>query len=202
MGFIPALNTVRIAIEFSLSGQICVNVVYAKKSTTVLSTDLTALITAIRGWWTTDAKGSFHSDLTIRAIRTRDMTTQAGLVEDYIYAIPEAGTVGGVCAPNNVAVACSYRTGLAGRSYRGRSYWMGIPEAAYTDNYLDTGYPTVFATIGADLGDAIESVTDFTHVVASFYANKSARGQAVLTTITQYVVDARIDTQRRRLPPN
>jgi len=199
MTFVPALNTVRIALEFTLGGEIIVNVVYGKKTTTVLQANLLDLITAVQGWWT-GAKASFHTGMSLTAIRTRVLTTQAGLVEDYIYPTPEAGTVGGDAAPNNLAVVASFRTGLAGRSYRGRIYFAGFGESAYDENHLGTGYGAQFATIASDLGDAIESVPDFTHVVASFISNGAPRASAVLTPITQYVVNDRVDTQRRRLP--
>lgn len=200
MVFIPALNTVRVSLEFTLSGEICVNVFYLNKSTTVLSTDLTTIINTVKAWWTGGGKNYFHSSLSLSAIRTRDMTSQAGLVEDYVYPVPEAGIVGGVCAPANVAVVVSHRTGLAGRSYRGRTYFAGIPEAAYTANYLDATYPAAFGTALQDLMDDMVTAGPYVHSVASFYHLGSARGTAVITPVTYLQVDSRLDTQRRRLP--
>jgi len=183
-----------------LAGEVCVNVYYLNKATTILSTDLTTIINTIKTWWTGTAKGGFHSSLALAAIRTRDMTSQAGLVEDYIYPTPEAGTVAGVAAPSNVAVCVSHRTGLAGRSYRGRTYLMGIAENVYTDNHLDTTYPAAFGTLVQDMMDDLYTAGSYVHVVASFYHNHAPRATAQITPVTYLQVNSRLDTQRRRLP--
>jgi len=200
MAFIPALNTVRISFEFSLAGEIVVNVIYAEKSTTILSTDLTSLITALRGWWTSDGKTHRAPALALTAIRTRNLTFAAGEVEDYIYPTPEAGTYAGEVEASQVAAVVSFRTGLAGRSHRGRNYLAGINSGAVTGNVIATADAAGYVADYVALADAIETVTGFKHVVCSFYTAKFPRATALTTPITQYICNTRVDTQRRRLP--
>ena len=199
MGFIPALNTVRVALEFTSNGQICVNIIFLNKSTTVFSTDFVSIASVIRSWFSTYMKGSLGNSLSLSRISMRDMTTENGDILDSVVDLPIVGTLAQEPLPNNVALACSFRTGKAGKSYRGRAYMVGFTENQIGGDHLDST-PVAALALGWSYLNTLSLVIGYTHVVASFQHNLAPRATAVLTPVTQIIVNDRLDTQRRRLP--
>lgn len=103
--------------------------------------------------------------------------------------------------PNNVALVMSLRTGIRGRSYRGRVYVGGIPEsnalgnnalAAYRDALVDRYDDLLIFAVGIGIPDA-------QLVVLSYFANGVVRASPVATPVSSVTADTRFDTMRRRM---
>jgi len=94
--------------------------------------------------------------------------------------------------PADVSAAVSWRTGLAGRKYRGRFFDYGVPsDAANTNDTMTGGYITNLTTVGNYL---------LTHLAtAGLKAVIFHRGDNTATAITGLVVDQLIDSMRNRL---
>jgi len=94
--------------------------------------------------------------------------------------------------PGNVAFCVSLRTALAGRRFRGRKYFAGIPTGSVVANLLDVDI-------------ANEIVTQVAILMANLAANSTpmcvfSPTGLTLTTVTAITyVDLVVDSQRRRL---
>jgi hypothetical protein len=98
---------------------------------------------------------------------------------------------GGV-QPGDVTAAVSWRTGLAGRKFRGRFYDFGVPSDANNANDTMTGaYLTLLSSIGQYLLNHLAT--------AGLKAVVFHRSDDTFTTITALIVDQLVDSMRNRL---
>lgn len=95
-------------------------------------------------------------------------------------------------SPGNVTLCVSLRTALAGRRFRGRKFFSGIPENATASNLIDSSLAGFVVTginnlIGALAGNG------FPLSIVSYI------GPTVTPVETALVTDLFVDSQRRRL---
>lgn len=199
MAFIPISDTMKVALEYTLNGQLVVNVYHVASPDPIVSADLTGIAAVFASWWSVNMRQNFSNQMSLNRIVVTDMTTEGGEQVDYVTGLPSLGTIVGAPAPNNVAVVTSLRTGFSGRSNRGRKYWAGISSAEVTDNFIST---TLGAALLADMVslDSAISSAGFSLVVASLFHDGAPRLAGVVREVTSFIQDLRIDTQRRRLP--
>lgn len=106
-------------------------------------------------------------------------------------AFGDAGGSASAPASPAVALLIKKQTNFGGRSQRGRFYMPGLPEAAITPGGdLESGNQAGWQTRYDDLYTALDSA-GYTPVL--LHSNSSDA-----TTLTGFVVDARVATQRRR----
>jgi len=199
MAFIPAENTLKFEMVYNHIGQICENVGYAQMAGAPTLTDMTDLAGTLVNWFDTQLQPLVSNGTALTKVLVRDMSEESGAAIEFTTDLPMAGT-GGSALPGNVTVSSKWSTGLAGRSFRGRTYLVGLPVGNNTTsaNLLDAGYLSdlqdAYTALIADI-----SVDDRKFVVASFFHNGSARDTAVLTEILSVTVNNALDSQRRRL---
>jgi hypothetical protein len=114
------------------------------------------------------------------------------------------GSGGGAPLPSNVTAAVSFRTGLTGRSNRGRNYIVGLSGDEITGDSLTAGtvanWTSIFNVLGTYLVDLGAQ-----HVVASLFHGVDVdhkpipRIEGIAHDVTNYIVDAALDSMRRRL---
>lgn len=197
MAFIALPNGIKVEMEFTKNGQLVVNIFYVTTGSPVTTLNLTALAQIFLDWWTTDLDVTQSAALALSRITATFVGAPDGL-QVILNGAGAPGTIAGADTPNNVAVVVSHRTGFSGRSRRGRTYLAGIV-ASDVVNDLTTpakqaAYVTAFNALRTDLATA-----GYTMVVASYFSNGAPRLEAISTPITSHIVDARVDTQRRRL---
>jgi hypothetical protein len=127
------------------------------------------------------------------------------------FTLPVSGVVrGGVdfaAVPNNSTYTVSFKTGLTGRSFRGRNYVPGIPDNARTANTIDPTFRTGVLSFYDQLR-ALATSSSITWVVASRFSGVDPttgdpipRTVGVTTPIISVsTADLVLDSQRRRLP--
>lgn len=104
-------------------------------------------------------------------------------------------------SPNNVTHATTFRTGLSGRSYRGRNYWIGLTEPDVTNNQVSSTLIVSILAAYQNLIGANAVGTDWTWGVYSRYVNNTPRETGLFQDITSVATfDGIVDSQRRRLP--
>lgn len=102
--------------------------------------------------------------------------------------------------PNNVAFVVSHRTGLRGKSYRGRTYIPGLIEGAVINNTLDAAVALSYVVAFNNMRTALFS-DGINFCVLSRRINNAWRTEGQATPVeVSLTKDNRVDTQRGRLP--
>lgn len=199
MPFIPISNTMKVVLEYTLNGQLLVNVYHVQSPSPIVTADLTAIATVFAGWWATNMRPNFTTAISLTRIVATDMSEEDGAQVVYVTGLPSAGTAGGASAPNNVACVTTLRTGFSGRSKRGRKYWGGFAASEVADNFISTTLGTAVLADMTSLDNAIDTA-GFALVVSSLYHDHAPREEGENTIVSTFSMDTRVDTQRRRLP--
>jgi len=196
MPFTPVPRAVRITLRATQEGTTRITVLHY--STTAPRTwteqELQALATA---WWAAvvdELRTLVHTGVVFNSVTATDIG--AAIPTEYVYNItgPNAGSVTGEALPANVAGCISWKTPLASRKTRGRTYMYGFAEVSTNNSQF------VVSTL-ALLGNLAQAIISFgpAHPIPvnlSIYSRESG----LLTNVTAYLVDAFTDSQRRRLP--
>lgn len=145
-----------------------------------------------------DIKAAYHPSYVLNDITVTDVSIVGGMQKIYPLVADNIGTSGGSAAAANAAVVISLRSGLVGRSYRGRFYVGGL-----SNNNLDnaqnigTSAAAFYASTFEDFMTALNGVGQVLVVVSRFAAGV-ARIVALTTEVLSLIVDTKIDSQRRR----
>lgn len=199
--FIPAPGVVAIEAVYTCNGQKCENVYHALMgdgATQPTDAQKHAIAGALIGWENTTAKASRHNATQLELVRVRDLNVAAGTTVEQTADPPVVGTAG-AGVPNNVTVAIKWTTAFGGRSFRGRTYHVGLPLSVTVGNQLTNAGQTFLLATYASFRDAMEAVTGLQLVVVSYAHNKFWRSTALATHITGRAIDINLDSQRRRL---
>lgn len=139
MAYQPVPDVAQIVIEGRMDNQLVLNDLYfAVSGGGITPINLLTITDAVATWWQGVIMPNLSEDYTsVRAVGI-DLTTQTGARVEV--AAASAGGVGSEAAPNNVAACVSFRTALRGRSFRGRNYVAGIPNADITLNTLGPSF--------------------------------------------------------------
>lgn len=199
MAYIPVPNTVKVAMNILTGGQLCAMTFTVEKGSQPSIADLEGLNEIFRSWFDNSVKPLMHATCQLTSIVSTDLTTASSPSVTLSVNPPISGTAGGNTSPNNVTLATSFRTSLRGRSYRGRSYIVGIPTSVIQSAVMVAGsYATNIILSFLALRAALVAGA-WTHVVVSRVQNKVALAVGVTTPITSYLIDTFLDSMRRRL---
>lgn len=166
----------------------------AKPSGPLARIDLLNLAGAYLTAWNTAYRPNMCNPIILDQIQVRKLDPLDPQAVDSTTGLPSAGTAPGSEEPANVTLTLSWRTGLAGRKYRGRNYVAGIPTArvSATDT-VDGLFVSQMSTLADNLYNAPINAGGM--VPAIFHL-----GPDTWTAIASYVIEAILDSQRRRLP--
>lgn len=171
--------------------------------------DLTTLANTLDTWLTTgDGSGNnfvahLQSAYTVVEISCRDLTTQAGA--EFNKSVNHVGGDSGGRMADGLTKAITLRSGLAGRSYRGRIFCIGLSalNADATDkNLMYSASVAVQIAIWTSLISTVSGAhTGWVWVILSRQAGLAKRSTGVGTAITAVGVSNNyFDYQRRRAP--
>jgi hypothetical protein len=161
-------------------------------------TTLNLLIDTFESWVQAEFFINYASTVSLVSILARDLSVVDSFVVERAESVP--GAVASAAMPANVTWAVKAVTGLAGRSFRGRSYFVGLAEGDVTENTVNltradsiiTGYDELMGNL---------SFGSRQMVVVSRVSLGVPRVTGVATDITEWLyTDRQVDTQRRRLP--
>ena len=140
-------------------------------------------------------------DVTINSVFYRSLQDANAIQLEVPFSPGIQGQDAGLPAANQNTICISLRTGAAGRSARGRLYWLGLSESQYSINTMEPA--SLPAIVGAveSLRAAIAASSRALTIV-SYVANGVPRpGGPVYFVVTNVLaVDAILDSQRRRMP--
>lgn len=205
MSFQRVPDTALVTVSFELDGDAFANTFYYEADAGYSQGDLDTLGSAVDG---TPAHGLLAL---LQAQVTYTGTTVQGLnsindLSAFWRSSPLAGGVTGVRPlPINVAFVVSKRSGLSGRSARGRVYIGGLPSYAtyFEPPSFQTMYDTAVAQFVAAI-DAFRTVTGslpaWQPVLVSRYTDGAKRAEAVTFNWTATIANSRdVRTRRDRL---
>lgn len=148
----PANEVWQAVVAGRLHNQSCINVFhFAPGATTVV--DSSPLGVALRTWWLAQPMSQMSNQYNLDEIRTKKLFPT---VNDEIITVvpqPAAGTLVGESLPSTVALCLSLRTGLGGRSFRGRKYIAAIPESEQNGSRLITSAKEAWEAIRVSFMD-------------------------------------------------
>jgi len=194
------INGMRAELRFTLMDEQIMNTLwFHKDSGEVASADCQTLGEFLADWWSDHMKQLLTDHLTLREVYVRGAERVSGNPEyTATNGLPASGTVGAESMPGNVALCVSFRTGLTGRSYRGRNYISGMNDSVVSGNQFQASFVSNVVNAYGILLDDLP--TGFTWVVASFQTNgvpnipgRIHPVQSILAT------DTNVDSMRSRL---
>lgn len=200
MEFVPFNNVIKLEAIFLQDLQKVQNVHYYLVDETPNEDTARALAASYVAWFDTEMQNIVSSQVSLIKVVCTIMETETSPGIEYTTGLPISGGNLSPAMPNNVTVAVKWTTGFRGRSYRGRTYHIGLCEIQVLNNEIIP--ETVSDLIGA-YGELIALDTDVgpgIMCIASRFHNKVQRVTGVATPVTDLAVDPVIDSQRRRLP--
>jgi hypothetical protein len=203
MAFIPIPECAQVLLNYRLNGQECQNGFHLLHTNDRDASALQVLAALWFDWWGDEVRPHQTNDLTLQSIICRDLATENGPSIEFVTTGTTAGARTGEALPNNCASVVTWRTAQRGRSYRGRTYHLGLTadqRPSTNPNEID---PTVQVNLQAAYADAIDRFSDDATgalSVASRFLNGNPRANGILTPILTCAVDLTLDSQRRRLP--
>lgn len=200
MPFVPAPNIVQVEFLATKDGQQIENRIMVNVGHAPTLADFTALQGPLQTWIANTYAPLLPSDITVTGLRFTDMSQQNGPQLQVALAI--VGAVAPPSAPNEVTYCVSLRTGNAGRSARGRWYWLGLALANIpTQNRVGAGFRTNSTAAIQTLIQTIANLGYFFTIV-SYINNGVPRvgGPVYFFVLTATTTDDIVDSQRRRRP--
>lgn len=216
--FVPAVNTAEIAMSFTdVTGDENINKFDVLRSSAWSATSLLNMMDAFITWFTagngsTSYQKLMSSSCALTAVKGRDLTTQHGLSLVTNTGLPIAGTGASSSIAAGLSKAVTHRTGLAGKSYRGRTFLAGIDSGAVPapdSGEIDASYMSNVVNAFSALIEAVPAAdAACTWVVLSRWYQPGGpntpsvpRATGVMTPITSVgYATLNVDFQRRRAP--
>lgn len=146
-------------------------------------------------------KGIHTPDYAVEALWVNPVHPVGAARYELNFAPPEAGTFAGESLPLQDAVVVTWRTALAGRSYRGRSYISSLAESQQNAGTIAAAMITNYQSFcSAMYGGFVTNAAanNARLVVISRYLNKIERPNPIGTAVFSYAVRPTVYSQRRR----
>lgn len=202
MAFVQGDGIIRHEILLTLSGQQIENVIYSKQAAVNPSAAVIGGMNAqLRDWWIAQMKPLSSNNISLRGVRGTSLYSASSPVVETPVTGATTGDVAVASLPNNVAVVVTNRTPNRGRSFRGRTYFAGLPQDDQT---------TPTAVSAATITDLLAAVAAILPAFQAYDATATwgvfsqvalgvIRAIGLYTAYTAHDANADFDSQRRRL---
>lgn len=202
MAFVPAANVIEVVPTFrnGVTLDIAKNVFNVRKvSGSVNAADLEAVSLVYSLWFGTNGNDHVSTSISLIEINTRDLTAQDSFIDTNVMSPAILGGNASPVLPMHTTLCLKFATGFAGRSRRGRLYWVGLYEGAVTGDFVAVATADAIRAALQDLA-ADYVVAGYELVIVSRFEEGVERAAALITPVTSIsYIDLRVDTQRRRL---
>lgn len=207
MPFVPVANTVLAEFRQTCDTQQVENTLYFEFLSAPSLGELNSLGSALVDWWRSEIAPHVWVGVELREVVLSDLSSASSLQATIVPTPDALGELNLAPLPNNVSLTVSFRTGLRGRSFRGRNYVIGlVKDQTVTANTFASSLLTTFQAAYTALL-AVASAESVSWVVVSRFSGVDGAGHpipraaGVTTPVTSVViVDDVVDSQRRRLP--
>lgn len=194
-------GTIKIIVTYTIGGKPQINVHFAsiQGGGPTDPTDMLKVANDTYDAYNDNWKLSASSNAEITEIEAINWEAEAGRVAFTSQTLPIVGDVASPAMPNQVALVTTKKTNWTGRSKRGRTYFAGLSEASVDGNDVEAAVITNFQTTLTDLIVNLD-LNLYNLVVYSLYTGGAPRASPFITVVSALSTNARVDTQRRRLP--
>lgn len=200
MAFQPVPNTAQVEVIFTSNGSIVENVYHVEKPAPWSQPELQDLNEAFEDWWRINLAGHQPTTMVLQRIDSRDLTAESAPFDSRPCVGACAGTDVSAALPNNATLAVKWTTGLTGRSFRGRTYHIGLGEDKVVGDTVQDAHRLELQTAYNALRTALQQIDPtWVLVVVSRITNGVPRPSGVTTPIVAASVNGTVDSQRRRL---
>lgn len=202
MAFQAVPNVCRVNVRATLLGEQMENVFHLVKTTPSPFTAAEVLQVAdtTLAAWAANMLPNLGGNYVFREVVTAALDSDGAPTATSVPGTPPSGGAAGEALPAQNALVITHRTGLTGRSFRGRTYIGGLTESQTSGN-------NVTAAAGDAIADAFALVKGawvtegWDLVVVSRYANKVARPTGIFTRVLASVIrDYQMDRRSSRMP--
>lgn len=202
MALVTIPGTMKCSFFYTLGGEQAMNRIYVRIGASLPSQgDCQTVANALDTWWEGNVQALISDQMAIREIEVVSIAEENGPQATFSAGFPLAGDSADPLLPNNVAWCISLRSGLTGRSARGRWYWCGLTENQVTGNLVLTTPADSIVAAMQNLIDTIQSLSANVVIASFFSAGVPRVGGPVTFVVTEALaVDQVVDSQRRRLP--
>lgn len=190
----------KVAMVFQRDSRFFVNTFHVARPASTWTLALMGdLALAANNWWAIYYKLTQPAQIALVQVQVRLYNPANPLAVDYPVTPPVVGLRAGTPEAANATLTMSWRTGLAGRAFRGRMYVPALVEADVS--VTDTVGSVVIAAF-AVAADAFVH-TSFTASPPVIFHRPGLVPRPrdnTYTPVTTYVMENVVDSQRRRLP--
>lgn len=196
--YIEVPETAEVRLKYLTPGGVAENVINFQKDGGWAPGEMEDLANAVKDSWETNISTDVTEDVSLDEVVATDISTETGPQ----FALPAgiSGAIASPALPQNVTLAIAFRTGLRGRSYRGRLYYVGLAESQVVGDQVSEAFQGgIIENFEAFFEGVSDAVPGATHVVVSRCQDDAWLTTAVVTPVLTYTADRTIDTQKRRL---
>jgi len=198
--FISAANTCRVQVYHDTPGGKAMNVLYFRKGTPWDEGDLTSFEGVFSNSWQDNISPLQSQEVEVTRIIMTDVHNEVGAQTDGHPSVSLIGERASQIMPGNVTVATKFGTGLAGRSYRGRTFHIGLTDDQCTqDSLVALMADTIRDAWIQVIADCNAGTPSAELVVVSYCQDKNWLADAVVNTVTTVTTDDTLDSMRTRL---
>lgn len=207
MAFVPVPNTIQVEALFLLDGQRIENTLYFERTGGWNVTQISEWLEQVQTIIQEELLPLLSSSIQFIELVARLLDAASSIGFSLPINPPINGGLGVESMPNNVSYTVSFKTGLTGRSFRGRNYISGLGVDSVASNTIAaatrTGLLEYFDVL---LAAANANATPWV-VVSRYSGIDPDTGKPIprvtgvttpVTSVTTY--DLTVDSQRRRLP--
>jgi len=201
MAFVPAPNILLVEVRATkalqhIENRFHINCFHAPTLSDI--EDINAiLVTQLGSLWAPN----LPTDVSINSVFYRSLQTENSIQLEVPFVPGIAGTHIGIPGPNQNTYCVSLRTGSAGRSARGRLYWLGLSEAQYAVNEIEAVSGPAIVGAVESLRASIQASGRGMSIVSYFNAGVPRPGGPVYFLVTNVLATrSTLSSQRRRMP--
>jgi len=201
MPFVPVPATIKCSLFQTLNGQPFMNRIHVGVAATLpTALGCAGVASAVAGWWTGNVKALVAGTCELRAVEAISIAEENGPSFTFTSGLPSAGTATSEALPGSNAFCVSLRSGLTGRSARGRYYWGGLTQDQVLLNEVNSGVVTSIVAAMDNLISTIEGI-EANLVIVSYISGGVPRpgGPVKFIVNDALAVDNTVDSQRGRL---
>lgn len=200
MAFQPAPLVWGVELRFTQNNQEVENTLYFRRTVPAAEEQAADLAAALSNWYAASLRPIQSNQVTLREIYVRDLGSNEFIDYTLTFISGNVGERTSPAMPNNVTLSVSFRTGIGGRTARGRNYFIGLTDNQVTNNNVEPSEATLIVAAYEDIIADVNSV-ELKWCVVSRYLNKTKRTEAVSRDVTAVALaNTVVDSQRRRLP--